>query len=556
MSFRLKLILVMAGLVTGVSVGALVVNQRIVQQQYRELIDSQLAGQMDVIRDRQDARLQSVFDRIRDASRNPRLAAGFLIEEPNERAARLYTDLGAELAPVLDQFQAGPPAFFRIFDFEDEAVAAPSPVPGLDETALTERLASLLTPPEAGVGETTSGYLLFDAGGEKRIYEAVVQPTVDEFDGSFLGTFVIAIPISDSQQLLGRQPGVKVALAISGEFFGDQFSVPFNGDPIELDGQRYEVHFQDLAQGRGFDPAGLVAAFSLTSLDQAQARLRRSLLMFGLGAFGIGTVLSYLVSGQISRPISELTRQTREILSGNLGDAIPVRSRDEVGALTAAFNEMSAGLALKEKYRAVLDRVTDPRVAEELTRGSLELGGEERETTILFCDIRGFVRLSEHMSPTSVVAMLNAHMTALTEVASRHNGVVDKFIGDEIMILFGSPHAYENDALDAVRCATEMIARRRELNETSVPPIHVGIGIATGPVLAGCMGSENRLNYTALGARVNLAARLCSRAGPLEILIDKTTFDRVQDQIAAESAGEAELKGFRERIPTYRVTQA
>lgn len=538
----------MAGLVSGVSILALLVNQRIVQKQYRQLVDERLAGQAVALRESQAARLESVLTRVRDASRSVRIAAA-LLEESEDRPKQVYSDFGEELEDVLGEARSTKQAFFRVFDYDNSMIPDAMPIPGLDAEKLSQILTPLLPPLDAETLETASGYLVI---GDS-LYETIVHPVFDVGSGEFLCTLVLAIEISDPMQLMGRAPGVEFALEVGERRFGA--TIP-EGKIVEIDAIRYEISSLPIDQGPGFAPARQIAAFSLASLEEAQGWLSFWVIVFAIGALVIALVLSFLVSHQISRPIFQLTRQTREILAGKLGKTIPVQSRDEVGVLTESFNEMSEGLALKEKYRAVLDRVTDPRVAEELTRGDLELGGEERETSILFCDIRGFTSLTEDMSPTEVVRMLNDHMTALTEVAAKYNGVVDKFVGDEIMILFGSPRAYENDALDAVRCAVEMIERRRELNERVVPPIAVGIGIATGPVLAGCMGSENRLNYTALGARVNLAARLCSRAAALEILIDEPTFERVKDQIAADAVGEVELKGFREKTPVYQIVQA
>ncbi|MEM7011319.1 MAG: adenylate/guanylate cyclase domain-containing protein [Verrucomicrobiota bacterium] len=548
MSFRLKLILTMAALVSGVSITALFVNEQNVQRQFGQLVDERLVGQAESLKKGQAARLQGVRDRIRDASRSVRIAAA-LMEESEDQPRQVYGDFGEELEEVLGSSQSTIDAFFRVFDYENRLIPDPDPMIGLDEKKLTEKLVPLLPSLDAEVLETESGYLVLEAEEKTSLYETIVHPVFD-VSGEFLCILIIAFRVSDPQLLMDKSPGVKVALDIAGNRFGDP--IP-DGDIVAIDGQRHEVRTQVVEQGTVFKPASLIAAFSLKSLEQARAQLRKSLLIFGVCAFVLGVVLSTIISSQIVKPLSELTRQTREILAGHFGATIPVRSRDEVGVLTESFNEMSEGLALKEKYRAVLDRVTDPRVADELTQGELELGGEERIASILFCDIRGFTSLTEDMSPHDVVAMLNAHMTALTEVAAKHNGVVDKFIGDEIMILFGAPHAYENDALDAVSCAIEMTKRRRELNKTTSQPILIGIGVATGPILAGCMGSENRLNYTALGARVNLAARLCSRATPLEILVDEDTYLQVKDNVAAEAVGEVELKGFRENNQAYRI---
>ena len=149
--------------------------------------------------------------------------------------------------------------------------------------------------------------------------------------------------------------------------------------------------------------------------------------------------------------------------------------------------------------------------------------------------------------------MLNEHMTAMTAVAHEFRGVVDKFVGDMIMVVFGAPKSYGNDAENAVKCALKMIATRRQLNQTGKQDIEVGIGIATGEVLAGCMGSEDRLNYTVLGEKVNLGSRLCDIAGPMEILVDESTRAQAADSIDMEPREAQHFKGFAESINSYRV---
>src|SRR5439155_735991 len=128
------------------------------------------------------------------------------------------------------------------------------------------------------------------------------------------------------------------------------------------------------------------------------------------------------------------------------------------------FNEMTAGLALKERYRSVLDLVADREVADDLIAGRLTLGGELREASVVFCDVRGFTALTERMEPGEVIALLNEHMTALTRVVYANGGVVDKFVGDQVIALFGVPRSTGHDAYAAVRAAREMIEARTTLN--------------------------------------------------------------------------------------------
>jgi class 3 adenylate cyclase len=157
------------------------------------------------------------------------------------------------------------------------------------------------------------------------------------------------------------------------------------------------------------------------------------------------------------------------------------------------------------------------------------------------------------MSPADVVHLLNDHLTEMTRVVYEHGGVVDKFMGDGVMAVFGAPKTRGDDTFAAARCALDMIAAREARNETAPQKIHVGIGIATGAVIAGNMGSDNRLNYTVTGERVNLAARLCSQAGRGEVVIDSTTRTQLGERIEAELLPELRLKGFTDVVQAYRL---
>jgi class 3 adenylate cyclase len=201
----------------------------------------------------------------------------------------------------------------------------------------------------------------------------------------------------------------------------------------------------------------------------------------------------------------------------------------------------------------VLDKVSDPGVAAALMQGELALGGERRRACVLFCDIRGFTPLTQDMDPQEVIQLLNEHFTPLAKIIALHHGVVDKYVGDLVMAVFGAPVGHASDVEDAMACALAMMDTRRTLNENNPRPIRIGIGLAAGDMVAGCMGSADRLNYTVLGERVNLAARLCSRAASMEILADAETVAMAGPRVRAESIGSIELKGFSQAIGAYRI---
>src|SRR5690606_13252914 len=168
--------------------------------------------------------------------------------------------------------------------------------------------------------------------------------------------------------------------------------------------------------------------------------------------------------------------------------------------------------------RERFQRLLSPQIAQQVLEGKVEIkkGGEARQTTVLFSDIRGFTSMSESESPQLIVDMLNEYFELMVEVIFKYEGTLDKFVGDEIMALFGAPVGHPDDATRAVRTAIEMMAVLGELNQLRMgrgePEIKIGIGINTGEVVAGYLGSSKALEYTVIGDTVNTGARLCSLA--------------------------------------------
>ena len=315
----------------------------------------------------------------------------------------------------------------------------------------------------------------------------------------------------------------------------------------------HRFSFQKLATPSAFPSSFQVSAFSMAQALTAQSSLVSRILTVAILGLLVGFGISFVLAHGLTVPIRRLASATKEILDGKFEIRLPVTSGDEVGQLTESFNEMAEGLALKERYHNVLNQVADKQVAAELMSGRVMLGGETREVSVLFCDIRGFTALTGNMPPSEVIAMLNEHMTALTRVVHEHHGVVDKFVGDLIMAIFGAPRSYGADAAFACHCALQMISERRKLNEISRYKIEMGIGLATGPVVAGCMGSNDRLNYTVLGERVNLASRLCSKAGRMEIVMDTTTRRLLGTASMVEPVEPLTLKGYEGQVSAFKL---
>lgn len=374
----------------------------------------------------------------------------------------------------------------------------------------------------------------------------------DVLSGFYLGDSLYAKSEDNEALELGEQ---LIASALDSTPSKD--NMQFDG---EIEGRAYRVHLDQLTEDDVVPSAYQVIAFPLEQMEADLKELRIRGSGIGIGVLLIGWLASYLLARNLAIPLRKLAEGTEAIRSGALDHRVEVRSRDEIGDLAESFNEMAEELKQKALYRELLGKVSDESVAQALVSGSLdlELGGEMKEVSVLFCDIRGFTDLTQDMHPSEVIEFLNEHMSAMTEIVRRHYGVVDKFVGDEIMAVFGGLKSYGNDAGHAVSCALDMIEERKRLNQQfresqTGPPIEIGIGIATGEVIAGCMGSNDRLNYTVLGSRVNLAARLCGQAGRMEAVIDGPTAEAADSTVATELIPDLRLKGFRDTVSAYRV---
>jgi adenylate cyclase len=237
-------------------------------------------------------------------------------------------------------------------------------------------------------------------------------------------------------------------------------------------------------------------------------------------AAALGLLFALLVSTGITRPVQLLLAGAQEVEAGHLDRSIKVITADEIGQLTAAFNRMVEQLRHKERIRETFGRYVDPRVVETLIdQPKLAAAeGQRRVMTVMFCDMKGFTKLSAGMTPQGLVKVMNRYLSTMSEPIREHRGVIDKYIGDAIMAYWGPPFVEEADeAQFACVAATEIIERianlRKELAEllgVRVIPAEVDlrIGIATGEALVGSIGSEIMMNYTIMGDTVNLASRL------------------------------------------------
>ncbi|GAB4167074.1 MAG: hypothetical protein Kow00100_06460 [Geothermobacteraceae bacterium] len=287
--------------------------------------------------------------------------------------------------------------------------------------------------------------------------------------------------------------------------------------------------------------------------------MRRQLTTLALGALLAGGLAAYLLAGFAVRPVLGLVEAVRQIGHGNLDQHIETRRRDEIGILTDAINDMAGSLREKEFIKSTFERYMSKPLSDVLLdQESIELGGEEKSVTILFADIRRFTSLAEKLEPGAILELLNSFFSSMIEVVAQNGGMVDKLMGDAIMALFGAPVSLGNDPLRAVQCALDMQRTIVDFNEEQkvrgLPPLQMGIGINTGSVIAGNIGSTSRMEYTVIGDNVNIAARLQGLAGAGEILISEATWHEVSREVEAEALPPMQLKGKQQPVAIYRVT--
>jgi adenylate cyclase len=276
------------------------------------------------------------------------------------------------------------------------------------------------------------------------------------------------------------------------------------------------------------------ASASAVIRNQQRAIVLSAIVTALAAILGLGFAL--VVSSGITRPVRQLLEGTRDIEAGRLDQLVSVSTRDEIGQLTAAFNRMIEQLRRNERIRDTFGRYIDPKVAEALIdRPDVATEGQRRVMTVMFCDMKGSASLSQEMTPQGLVKIMNCYLTTMSEPIREHHGVIDKYIGDAIMAYWGPPFNEDADqsrlaCLAAINMVDRIPDLRRQLPEllgVRVIPAEcdIRIGIATGEVLTGSIGSALMMSFTVMGDAVNLASRLeaVNKVYGCRILISQAT---------------------------------
>lgn len=256
-------------------------------------------------------------------------------------------------------------------------------------------------------------------------------------------------------------------------------------------------------------------------------------------------------------PLKKLLGMTERIKDGDFSARVQITSNDGLGILGDSFNEMTVSLQEKEFIRETFGKVVDPAVRDHILSGNVVLGGENCEITVMFCDIRNFTAMSEKMRPEEVVSFLNLYFTRMERCITKNHGIINKYIGDAVMALFGAPVKSDSHAEDAFRAALDMKSALAGLNEESArknrAAVGFGIGLHSGDVLAGNIGAENRLEYTVIGDTVNTASRIESlcKTYHTDLLLSEATAKRIRSPELSQRlhfVDEAEIRGKTDKV--------
>ena len=313
-----------------------------------------------------------------------------------------------------------------------------------------------------------------------------------------------------------------------------------------------------------------IRQFSLRSVETARAdanRLMMLVLAVTIIAVLVGLLISAYVVRGLVRPVRALVAGTRAVEHGDLDLVLAVHTDDEVGQLTTAFNRMVRELKVKERIKETFGRYVDPRIVADLIERpeAVGAGGDRRVMSVFFCDIKGFTGMSEGLTPTGLVNLLNRYFTLMSEPVRRQGGIIDKFIGDAIMAFWGPPFVGADEhaakacfaAIDFVKTLAVFRGEMPELMgiKRGLPEIDIRIGIASGDVIIGNIGSDTSRSYTVMGDTVNLASRLeaVNKVYGTRILVAEETAKQAGDSIETREIDSIAVFGRNETVRIFEI---
>jgi adenylate cyclase len=318
----------------------------------------------------------------------------------------------------------------------------------------------------------------------------------------------------------------------------------------------------------------LLAQTSLSIVNEPAQEVQRKAIFISGIVLSFALFAVFLFSLTLSKPIEILAELIKEIPKGNFNISArkKVKSHDEVGDLAVAFDHMTEGLKERDKVKNLFSKFHGSTITENLLQQEVSVGGTRKEVTVFFSDIRGFTKFSEGHTPEEVVSMLNEYFAVMVEIITRHGGVVDKFIGDAIMAVWGVPAGSDHDTENALAACLEMRSSLQTLNasrrDRGLTEIQIGMGLHAGAAISGTIGSEERMEFTVIGDTVNVTSRIESSTKHFEVdlLVSDEVFNRLskpfqmpngeileQSKFKFDLAGDIEVKGKTLPLTLYKV---
>lgn len=422
-------------------------------------------------------------------------------------------------------------------------------------------------------------------------YIYIVGPIID-VDGSNVGVVAVGKSLTSLVHQIRQDTLAQVSLYdLDGNILATTLLVQEELNPIDsdlippvLENQDKESHIRNVSiasidytellgpwevrQGEDLGIVGTSLAQNYLARPRMLTSIQISLIVIiaVIGVITLGVFLAYQVTG----PLSDIVQAAMEVAKGNLEVKLKTHGNDEVTVLSHAFNYMVAGLQEGFIYRDLLGRTVSPQVREELRQsfasGDIRLEGQNTIGTVLMSDIRGFTAISEKEEPTTILNWLNEYFDQVVPVIASHGGIVDKFEGDSMLAFFGIlpvPLSPEVSAYYACKAAIDMIGVIERMNQERVtrgdPPLTTGIGVNTGTLTAGGLGTSDRMNYTVIGDTVNTTQRIegfTHKFGSSGIVVSETTLSALKnhrEEFRFEPLGEHSLKGKMEMMWLYRL---
>jgi adenylate cyclase len=391
--------------------------------------------------------------------------------------------------------------------------------------------------------------------GEKMTIALVALPAA-VFGTVELGLQWYAVPLL----LLGSL--VSIAYAAVLEFFASEVALrPIVGEVAELlpdgfvpTGAGVPLRWKLLGSLPLINVITGVVVSGLSSGDHSSlAGLGVSVLVAVVVAFTLSLELTVLVSRSVLCPVGDLLDATERVKAGDFSVRVPVTSGDELGTLAISFNQMMHGLSEREALHDAFASYVDPQVARRVLEEGTRIEGEETEVTLAFVDIRDFTSFAERSSAREAVAYVNEFLELVVPIVTRHGGHANKFIGDGLLAVFGAPVRLADHADRALAAAGEMAT---EVSERFGERLRIGVGVSSGPVLAGTVGGGGKLDFTVIGDAVNVASRVeeATRAtGDTVLVTEATRALSSQRSLRLEPRGAINLKGRSDPVRIYAL---